>query len=379
MTLLICSGLLIRTFRHITRLNPGFKADSLLTMMAALPPPAQTGGNRDVLTAREVLARLRTLPSITAAAIGSDLPLGGDLNAAFYTAEGQPIVDAQIVPRGFVHRISPGFFETLRTQFIAGRDFNDVDIVRGAGQVIVTRNLTDRFWPGQDPIGKRIKFGGPGSQNPWLEIIGVVQEMKYRGIPANPTADPDVFLPLPDRQRNIAILLRSSTDPSSSSTAVRASIRALNPFILVYEVAPMEDRVHRAIAPFEFAQWLMSIFAGLALILSVTGLYGVIAYTVRQRTREFGVRIALGATARTIAGDVIRDGMLLTAAGVLCGAFAAAGFVRVIHTLLFDVSPTDPTLFITVSVLLGLASLGACYLPARRAARVDPVVALRYE
>lgn len=386
MTLLVGAGLLMRSFQHLSALNPGFDPQHMLTLIAALPrggaPIAQSSSQADALTVvsgRQLLQRLRALPSVTSASVASDVPLGADSSAIFYSPEGQAITDAQTRPRAYIHRVSPEFFATLGAPLPAGRTFTETEMDGRASVVIVTDNLVKRFWPGQDPIGKRIKSGGSDSKAPWWNIIGVVHEMKYRGLPANPTADPDIFLPFSDRQRNVAILIRSLLDPSKLTGAVRAAVREVDPSIPVYEIATMDDRVRRGIERSRFASWMMAVFAALALTLSAIGLYGLLAYTVRRRTRELGIRMAIGASPGEVAGMVVRRGMILVALGIGIGIACALGLTRVLETLLFGISPADPTTFLGVPIVLAGVALIACYLPARRASRIDPVTALRHE
>lgn len=386
MTLLIGAGLLMRSFQHLSSLDPGFDPNHMLTLIAALPraqddaaTPGSAPDTRTMITGRRLLERIKALPSVVSASIGSDIPLTNLGNAMFYTAEGQPVADAQSMPRAYVHRMSPDYLATLRATFVAGRTFTEAEVDGARPVIIVSDNLTRRFWPGLDPIGKRVKSGGPNSNSPWLTIVGVVREMKYRGLPANPTADPDIFFPFSDRQRNVAILIRSAIDPSSLGRAVRATVRELDPAIPVYEVATMSDRFARAIERSRFASWMMGVFAVLALTLASIGLYGVMSYSVRRRTRELGVRIAIGASPKEVAGMVVRRGMILAAIGLALGVTASFALTRLLDTMLFGVNSADPLTFALVGLLLATVALIASYLPARRASHIDPLAALRHE
>jgi putative ABC transport system permease protein len=388
LTLLVGAGLLMRSFQRLSAVHPGFDPNGMLTLTAALPrataaqpqpAAAATPDTGAVVTGRQLLERLRALPAVVSASVASDIPLSGGASAIFYSAEGQSITDAQTRPRAYVHRITPEFFATVGAQMLSGRSFSETEMEGRANVVVVTDNLTKRFWQGQDPIGKRIKAGDSASKNPWWTIIGVVREMKYRGLPENPTADPDVFLPFSDRQREVAILIRSSRDPSGLAAATRAAAREVDPSITIYEIATMSELVGRAIERARFAGWMMTIFAVLALTLASVGLYGVMAYTVRRQTREIGVRIALGASAGDVVGMVIRKGMALVSVGMGVGLAAALALTRLLHTLLYEVSPLDPLTYFGVAAALGVVAMIACYAPARRAARIDPMTALRYE
>jgi putative ABC transport system permease protein len=393
MTLLVGAGLLMRSFHYLSAFRPGFDPSGTLSLSVALPQPqlaqpqpAQSGVQplstpdaRAVVTGRQILQRIRAIPSVISCSVSTDVPLSGRESAFFYSAEGQSITDAQTRPRAYIHLVSPEFFDAVGAPILAGRTFTEIEMQGQAGVAVVTENLTRRFWPGEDPIGKRIKAGGADSKEPWSTIIGVVPEMKYRGLPDNPTADPDVFVPFNDRRRNVIILIRSSMDASSLAGAARAAVHEVDPSIPIYEATTMSDRVAQAIEQSRFAGWMMTVFAGLALTLASIGLYGVMAYTVRLRTRELGVRIAIGASPGAVTGAVLREGMLLVGIGIAIGIASAIALTRLLNTLLFGVGAMDPLTFGGVAVVLAGVALVACYVPARRASRIDPVTALRWE
>ncbi len=382
--LLIGSGLMIRSFRQIIALDPGFNPERMLTLRVGVPrrqpPPA---GNTTPaptteasVTVRTILEKLSSLPSVLAVAIGTDLPLTGGGNATFYTAEGQPPVTAQNVPRAYVHRVMPGFFSALGISMKNGRDYRQGE---SGDIVIVSENVAKRFWPGQDPIGKRIKTGGVTSRNPWLTIVGVVGETKYRALPRNPTADPDLFFPFDQRIPQLGIAIRTAGDPAGLTQAVRRELQQLDRTMVIYNLAPMSERVSRQVAQSRFTSWLTGVFSGTALLLAMLGIYGVMSYTVTRRTQEIGVRMALGASANEVLTMVVRQGMTLILAGVVIGLALAIGLTRLISTLLFGVTATDPATYAGVTAVLVVVALAATYLPARRATRIDPTTALRYE
>jgi putative ABC transport system permease protein len=381
--LLIGAGLLIRSFRHLAALDPGFNPENLLTLrigLPRLPAPApgetQPPSQQAATTARLVLEKLQALPSVKSASLGSDLPLSNEGGAMFYAAEGQPPVDAQNRPRAYVHRVTPGFFATMGIPMRAGRDFSVSD---ADGVVIVSENVVKRFWPGQDPIGKRIKPGSLESRGPWFEIVGVVGETNYRALPQNPTADPDTFFPFAPQARQFAIFLRTGMDPTTLTAAVRDELKQIDRTIVIYNVAPMTERVGTQMARARFTSWLMGIFSTGALLLAVIGIYGVMSYAVTRRTQEIGIRMALGASARDVLRMVVRNGILLVLGGVGIGFALAIGLTRLLERLLFGVQPTDPATFFGVAAVLIAVALFAAYLPARRATRIDPMTALRYE
>jgi len=392
LVLLIGAGLLIRSFRGLMAVDPGYDPDHLLCMIVSLlgvPNPADapdgapadpdaTTGKR-AISYQQIADRIKALPGVKSVAGGIDYPLSGVEAAVFYTAEGQPPVTEQNRPRTYFHRATPEFFETLRTKLIAGRTFTREEINGHSPSVIVSENLVKRFWPGQDPINKRIKFGGEKSTNPWMNIVGVVGEMKYRGLPNNPTADPDVYRPWTDEERDIWLLVRTEIDPASVAPAVRQAIHEINQSIAVYDVATMNDLIGTETSRSRFTGWLMGIFASVALLLAVVGVYGVMSYAVTRRTQEIGVRMALGASRAEVLRLVLWQGLPLIATGALLGLAASFALTRLLGDLLYGIRPTDALTFASVTTLLIAIAMLACWLPALRASRVDPIQALRYE
>ena len=382
--LLVGAGLMIRSVQKLAALNPGFDPESVLTLRISVPlgntPNASPAGSPvgPAVSARTVLERVRAVPGVAAASLASDVPLSGEGAANFYTAEGQPAMTAQNMPRAYVHRISPDFFSTLHIPMRAGRTFLDSELSGQASVVIVSEHVVSRFWPGQDPIGKRIKLGSLTSNGPWLNIVGVVGETKYRALPENPTADPDLYFPQLDRTRQQAFVIRTSVPPSSVVTAVRAAIRSVDATIPVFDVRPMADLVGEQTAPSRFTMWLMGVFAASALMLAVVGIYGVMSFLVTQRTREIGIRLALGADRRDILRLVVGNGARLIGAGVVIGVAASVALQRLVSTLLFGVTAADAASAVAV-IVLAVVALLACYVPAVRATRVNPLRALRYE
>jgi predicted permease len=341
-------------------------------------PPAPPAPPPLVVPARTLLERVRALPGVTSATLASDLPLEGASSAVFYTAEGQPPVNAQNRPRAYVHRVTPDFFSTLRIPLKNGRTFLETDAAPTSPAVIVSERLVKRFWLDQDPIGRRIKVGSPDSQNPWLSIVGVAGDVKYRGLPDNPTADPDLYLPFLDRGQQSALAIRTSIDPSAVTSAVRAAIHGADATVLVFNVSTMAEFASSQTSLSRFTTWLMGCFAAVALLLASIGIYGVMSYLVTQRTREIGIRLALGASGADILRLVVGNGARLVAAGIVIGIAASFGLARLVQTLLFGVTAADAATGIAIAVLAGVA-LAACYLPALRASRIDPLVALHYE
>jgi predicted permease len=390
--LLIGAGLMIRSLQKLTAIDPGYVATNVLTLSVSVPrqpapstavPPAPGQPAPPpppfVASMTDMLERVQAVPGVTAVGLASDLPLGGSSSAVFYSAEGDTTADAQTVPRAYVHRVSPEFFKALEIPVLKGRSFTSADAAAGSTTVIVSEQVVRRFWPNQDPIGKRVRSGPPVPQNtsPWLTIIGVVPEVKYRGLPNNPTADPDLYFPAMDRSPQ-SFVIRTSVDPETIVPAVRAAIRSVHPSLIVFGAATMQSLVEAQTATSRFTTWLLGLFAGAALVLSIVGIYGVMSYLVAQRTREFGIRLALGATRREIVRVVLRQGSLLIGLGAVLGIIGTFALARLLDGLLYQVTAVDPSSALAVVVLV-LVALVACTVPAVRATRVDPVNALRAE
>jgi putative ABC transport system permease protein len=381
--LLVGAGLMMRTVQNLTAIDPGYHTDRVLTLYASVPrQPAAGPGAADappppfVATSGLLLDRLRAVPGVTSVALASDLPLG-DASAVFYAAEGDTTGSAQTRPRAYVHRITPAFFDVLGVPFTSGGMFSGADLERGSTAIIVSEAVVRRFWPNQDPIGRRVKIGAAESSNPWLTIVGVVPELKYRGLPENPTADPDLYFPYVDRGVQ-GIAIRTAVEPLSVVNSVRAALRDTNPNIVTFGVAALSDTVRAQTAQSRFTTWLMSVFAVVALMLAVLGIYGVLSNLVSQRMREFGIRVALGAGRREILSVVARHGARLVGLGLLIGAAGALATTRLLEQLLFGVSAASASTASALAiVLLAAVAMTACMVPAWRATRVDPVVALR--
>jgi predicted permease len=383
--LLAGAGLMIRSIQKLAAIDPGFEAAKVLMVNATIPrqtaPPAAPGAAAAapapfVTAHADLLDRIRAVPGIEAVSLASDLPFGG-ASAIFYSAEGDATVAAETMPRAYIHRVTPEFFATLRIRLEAGRTFLPSEERTDSAAVIVSHNVTRRFWPNQDPIGKRIKFGAPGSQNPWLTIVGVVDEVKYRGLPENPTGDPDLYLPYVDRATQ-GVIVRTRVEPSSVASAVRAAIRNGQASILTFNALTLADVVAQQSSASRFTSWLLSVFAVTALVLSVVGLYGVMSYLVAQRTREFGIRLALGASRLEIVKRVLRDATWRVAIGGAIGLAATTGLARLLAGLVYGVGTFDISSLLAV-VTLVVVAIAACAIPAVRATRVDPAIALRTE
>lgn len=386
-TLLVGAVLFGRSFAALARFDPGFESDGVLSMRVQLPvvageqaaaPSTAPQANDAGAPAMALLEDLRGLPGVRQAALASTVPLTGG-GAVFYSAEGMGEVDATNRPRAYFHRVSPGYVETLGLRLVEGRSFGPTDLGVANNNTIVTMAMAQRFWPGQSALGRRIKLGDLTSKAPWLTIVGVVRDANLRGIPQNPTRDPDIFLPFNAQARAFAVLLRTDGDPSALSRPASDLMSRREPGLATFAVQDLNALVDQQLAASRFLTWLTGVFAATALTLAMIGIYGLLAYWVGQRTREIGVRAALGAGRGQLLGLVVGQGVTLAAIGVAAGGLAAAGLGRFVETQLYAVRPLDVVSFaVTAGVMIGTAFF-ASLLPAFRALRVDPISALRGE
>ena len=376
MMLLIGAGLLIRSFVRLQQVNPGFEPRQIVTMEIGLsrakyPELPQVAQFYDRL-----LQRVAAIPGVRSTAICSSLPPNNLGVSDTFMVEGMEPVDDSKAPFGNVLFSSPGFFRTLGVPVIQGRDFDERDKIDSPRVVLISENLAKKFFPNANPIGKRFKQGGSDrTTNPWMEIVGVVGDVKYEGLDT-PTA-PAYYLPsFQVPIRGMYLLVDSAMPATSVAASVRTEMRAIDPEIPVARVRTIENLVSDSVAQPRFRTFLLGAFSVLSMVLAAIGIYGVVAYSVSQRTREIGIRMALGAQPRDVLRLIVRQGMMLTLAGVILGALGALGLTRFTANLLFGVGAADPVTFAVISLLLTSVALLACYIPARRAARLDPIKAL---
>ncbi|MGH9856137.1 MAG: FtsX-like permease family protein, partial [Blastocatellia bacterium] len=361
--------------------DPGFDVERLLTMRVSLP--LQRYPREQIIAfSQQLRERLQVLPGAQSVALASDLPLSGSTSAGPIELEGRHDAPAGGEFRMFRHRVTPGFFSTLGIPLVKGRDFTAGDHAQAPRVVIISEAMARRYWPNEDPIGKRLREDSRGATTPapWLSIVGVVGEVKYRGLPQNPNADPDVYIPLLQSPvGNLFLAVRSGVDPNSLVAAVRGVLQKLDPNLPAYEATTMAEQVTDQTTRSRFSAWLLGVFGALALVLAAVGIYSVMAYAVEQRSREIGVRVALGARAGDVLKMVIGQGMRLALLGVGLGLGAALALTQLMKQLLFGVAAADPLTYGSLALLLTLVALLACWIPARRATKVDPIIALRCE
>ena len=381
--LLISAALLIRSFWQLNNVNPGFNSQNVLTARLWLPQPnlPETGPYfthpARVLLYKQVIEKIATLPGVKSVGGVSQLPLGGGRPNAPVMIEGRPLESnsLNIVEPLFA---SPGYFNALGIQLVKGRLFTDQDDDKAPRSVVVSQKFADKFFSGEDPIGKRIQFGTRPAQPNWQTIIGIVRDVKSEGLAVE--GKPQVYRSLLQVSGlSLALVVRTSSDPGALSEAVRDSVRSIDPDLPVYSIRTMEEVMSVSVGQQRFAMVLLGVFALIALVLSAVGIYGVMSYSVSQRTHEIGIRMALGARQGDVLQLIIKQGFILTFSGMAIGLIAAFAVTRFMSFLLFAVSPTDPLTFASITALLGAVAMLACYLPARKATRVDPMIALRYE
>jgi putative ABC transport system permease protein len=379
LVLLVGAGLMVQSLAALLDRNPGFDTRRLFTFSVFLPPLSYAKDSDAVRFNRDFTDRVRALPGVVGIASTSLVPLTGGGNTIRFVIEGQPTAAGR-ENESNIRDISAGYFSTMGIPLLAGRFFDDsTDTASAPRRVIVNQSWVKRNLPGQNPIGARIKFTYSPTQA-FREIVGVVGDIAEAGLDS--PNEPILFLPyLQDVSSFITYVVRTAGDPAGVIGSIRAAVRNTDPQLILIRPITMDQIIAQSPSVFlrRYPSLLIGSFAVLALILAMVGLYGVISYSVSQRTRELGIRIALGAQPRDVVRLVVGEGARLTMTGVGVGVFAALALTRLMRSLLFGVSAVDPLTFAGVALLLTLVATAACYIPARRAMRTDPIIALRYE
>jgi putative ABC transport system permease protein len=378
--LLVGAGLLILSYVRASQINPGFNPQRVLS--AKIAPSAKKYPNPKVKAAfySNVLDRLSQLPGVQSVGMVMNLPLSGaSMNRGFH-AEGRPdpkpdeniTMDYQVV--------SEGYFQTLGVPIIRGRGFTKADSETSERVIVVNQAMAQRYWLNENPVGRRMAIGESEKDTSWRTIVGVVGDMRHASIsePPVPTAF-TVYTQDLESWPRMAFVVKTDGDPAALTSAVRSALISIDPSQPVYAIEPMEKLVNDSIAPRRFVMSLIGLLAFVALVLSAVGVYGVISFSVSERIQEMGIRMALGARKGDVLMLVLGQSARIAVLGIVVGLLGAFALTRLLSTLLFEVSPTDPVTFASVAVLLGAVAFVACYIPARRATKVDPVVALRYE
>jgi predicted permease len=372
--LLTGAGLLIRSFERLLNVNPGFDPHNLITVATQTPPSASTAESRAAIYSL-IRERLLSIPGVTGVAAVSRLPLFGDTLGAQVYVEGSRLRESES-PHVEFRRSTPNYFETMRIPLRRGRLFDEHDRSAAAQVAVIGESMERALWPGQSAIGKRIKLGPDPDRQPWVTVIGVVGDVRHFALDAEPPATvyvPDAYSPLSAP----ILVIRTSGNAETLLSTVAAKVRSADASIPAYNLYPMETLVDRSTAQRRFVMSLLAGFALAALLLACVGVYGTVSQSVTQRTQEIGLRMALGSSPGEAMALVFRDGMKLAALGIAIGTAGAAGLTQLMRKLLFEVQPLDPVAFAGAAALLAAFAALACYAPARRAVRVDPLVALR--
>jgi predicted permease len=375
--LLIAAGLLIRSFSRLAHTNPGFETTHAMTAKFNLPD-SRYPYRRQIAFYDELLDDLNRLPGVEATAV-APLPLSGSRYGVSFELPGAPM-PASRRPNADFGLVGPGYFHAMRIHVVSGREFRGADNDAAPRVVVVNESFARQFLSGRSAVGQRIRPGLSTTEKeaPWREVVGVVSDFRQRAV--GEAARPAYFVPYAQGLISTPYLvIRTSAPPSLVVGQVRDTLLHKDRELALYDVRPLSEYVDESLASARFQTLLLTLFASLALVLTAIGLYGVVAYGVVQRTREFGIRLALGARPQQVRRLVLGQAMLMAAAGVLCGIVGALFTTRLLGTALYDVHPFDPAIFATVVGMLFAVALGASYIPARRATRVDPMLALRAE
>jgi predicted permease len=385
--LLTGTGLLLKSLARIGEANPGFQPDGVMTAALSLPREQYNTPQKQIAFFQNVLDRLSHTPGITAAGAGYPLPFAGSNDSATFDIQGRPIGPGDPGPHGDIRLVTQGYFTALGIPLLRGRLFTDDDRLGSQPVAVIDENLARQYWPNQEPIGQKIR-NGLGPNSPWATIVGVVGHIRFSRLAGEESSAAGsqnsgkgaYYYPIYQREAPYGFLVaKGRGDPAPLAGFLREAVRGADANQPVHDLRTMDSLIAASLGPQRFATNLLGVFAGLAVLLAAVGLYGLVSYGVAQRTNEIGIRIALGAQPSDVMRMVLRQGAQLTLTGIVVGIGVGLVFTRATQSLLYRVSSFDPISFIGSAALLALIALVACYVPARRAMRVDPMVALRYE
>jgi putative ABC transport system permease protein len=381
LVLLIGAGLMIRSFGMLVNVNPGFDPKNVLMGRISLTRASYENTEERVRYVNQTLERLQALPGVESAAFVAPMPFSGGNVGGDFRIEGRPKPEPGQEPSANVRSVTPQYFQAIKIPLRRGRYFTEEDRQGGTGAAIINETLAGRYFPNEDPVGKRISNisanQNEGDPEQW-EIVGVIGDVHHSSL--TKAATPELYMPYQQNSWSWGnFFVRTINDPASLTISFTDQIRLGDKTVAITNVQPLTQAISNTVAQMRFYTLLFSLFGATGLILTLTGIYGVISYTVSQRTQEIGIRMALGAQARDVLKMLVGQGMVLTAIGIAIGVVVAGALTRLMANLLFGVSATDPLTFAVIALLLALVALLACWIPARRATKVDPVVALRYE
>lgn len=376
LVLLVGAGLLLRSLARLQEVSPGFDPSGIMTATLSLPRAQYTTPEKQIAFYRAVSGRLAKLPGATVASFGIPIPFSNDNSSASFNIEGRPSGPGDPGPHGDIRYVAPGYFEALGIPLKTGRTFTTQDRPDTQQVAVIDEILARQYWPNEDPIGKHMRRG---SRAPWATIVGIVAHVNHSNLAGDPGKGAYYYSMFQQPVPFATIVVKTHGDPMPFASAIREGVRSIDPNQPVHDVKSMQDLVARSLAPRLFVLRLLGFFAAAALLLASMGLYGVISYSVAQRTQEIGIRMALGAPRNSVLRLVIGQGLRLAGAGVLLGLLASAAGSRIIENQLFRGKAFDPLTFSLMAIVLLCAAFLASYLPARRATKVDPLDALRYE
>jgi predicted permease len=374
LVLLVGAGLLLQSFARMQSANLGFESHGIITARISLPEKAYPTPDKIYTFQDRVLERMRSLPGVKSADIATHSPLNTGWQTSFLP-EGHAPWPAGHSPLTEMNVVSDTYFKTIGVPIVRGRAFNSSDNSKRARAVIIDQAFADKYWPGTDPIGRKLTMGG----DVVATVIGIVPTLKVYGYADEPTLVQAYFPIWQSDELDFQVVVRAEGDPNGLSATLRRAITELDPNQPLWDVRTLDERIDATFSQPRLYTFLLAVFAGLALLLAAIGLYGILAYQVAQRTREFGIRLALGAVHAQIVGLVLQHGLRLFAMGAVLGLLGALALGQILGSLLYRTSPFDPTILGAVTAILAVIALGACWLPARRATRVDPMNALRAE
>jgi putative ABC transport system permease protein len=373
--LMVGASLMIRSLLKLHDVNPGFNPDGVLTAAVNLPPAKYSTPPQQIAFHQRLRERLAAMPGVIGIGMTSHLPLGGVNSGMPMLIQGRPVSGPADVPVLWYRSVDPGYFQAMRIPLLKGRFFDGRDVAGAQRVAIVNQTMARRFWPNEDPVGKRV---GNGAPNGWITVVGVVSDVRHMSLAADP--DVEIYFPFPQfPMAAMKLVLRTDANPLRFAPALQRAVLDVDPDQPISRVASMDQNMLDSLASKRLSTILLGIFAGIALLLAAIGIYGVISFSVTCRKHEIGIRMALGARHTDVQRMVVRQGTVLALIGVAIGLAAAAALTRIIQTMLFQVRSTDPLVYAAVALGLTAVAALASYIPARRAARVDPMLALRYE
>jgi len=397
LVLLIGAGLMIRSFYRLQKVDPGFSYGHLTSFTVSVPQKKYPNIEQREAFFKQLLQNARGLPGVEGTAAASGLPLGNNGWQTGFTVEGQPPPPRDQTPLMEACLVTPDYFRVMNIplkrgryfteqddrSFLAGKDLSKLDedqrTMAGVNAIIIDEEFARRYWPNEDAVGKRIRLGGTDPKAPVLTVLGVVGRVKMEGLSQDSNRVQGYFSFAQMPFSGMTVITKTAGDPNQLIAALREQVKAVDPDQPIYNIRTMDEIRSESVAPERLNLTLLSLFAGIALVLAVVGIYGVMSYTVTQRTHEIGIRMAIGAQPRDVFKMVLGQGMMLALIGVAFGLAGAFALTRLMTTMLFGIEPTDPATFASIAVLLTGVALAACYIPGRRATKVDPVVSLRYE